>query len=101
SYWYVEFKSLFISQLAPVCLGILNNCMSRDSPCEEPVHKKVISGFQALRQTRAPMAGLAPAKDPRDGDVNPLSHQHPNGNRCADEESIVHLNSTIDTKLTS
>ncbi|GFN95782.1 hypothetical protein PoB_002228800 [Plakobranchus ocellatus] len=27
----------------------------------QPVHNKVISGFQALRQARAPMAGLEPA----------------------------------------
>ncbi|GFO15154.1 hypothetical protein PoB_004165900 [Plakobranchus ocellatus] len=30
---------------------------------EEPVHNKVISGFQALRQARAPVAGLEPATE--------------------------------------
>ncbi|GFO21882.1 hypothetical protein PoB_004838700, partial [Plakobranchus ocellatus] len=28
-----------------------------------PVHNKVISGFQALRQARAPVAGLEPATE--------------------------------------
>ncbi|GFN85579.1 hypothetical protein PoB_001208500 [Plakobranchus ocellatus] len=30
---------------------------------ERPVHNKVISGFQALRQARAPVAGLEPATE--------------------------------------
>ncbi|GFO39694.1 hypothetical protein PoB_006619900 [Plakobranchus ocellatus] len=30
---------------------------------ERPVHNKVISGFQALRQARAPEAGLEPATE--------------------------------------
>ncbi|GFO38737.1 hypothetical protein PoB_006524200 [Plakobranchus ocellatus] len=29
----------------------------------KPVHNKVISGFQALCQARAPVAGLEPAKE--------------------------------------
>ncbi|GFO33729.1 hypothetical protein PoB_006023400 [Plakobranchus ocellatus] len=29
--------------------------------CIQPVHNKVISGFKALRQAGAPMAGLEPA----------------------------------------
>ncbi|GFO34515.1 hypothetical protein PoB_006102000 [Plakobranchus ocellatus] len=29
----------------------------------QPVHNKVISGFQALRQARAPVAGLEPATE--------------------------------------
>ncbi|GFN75939.1 homeobox even-skipped homolog protein 2 [Plakobranchus ocellatus] len=31
--------------------------------CIQPVHDKVISGFQALRQARAPVAGLGPATE--------------------------------------
>ncbi|GFO07706.1 hypothetical protein PoB_003421100 [Plakobranchus ocellatus] len=31
--------------------------------CIEPVHNKVISGFKALRQAGAPMAGLEPATE--------------------------------------
>ncbi|GFO08955.1 hypothetical protein PoB_003546000 [Plakobranchus ocellatus] len=46
--------------------------------CIKPVHNKVISGFKALRQAGAPMAGLEPATEgslqisqaPRNGSNN-------------------------------
>ncbi|GFO36809.1 cathepsin d [Plakobranchus ocellatus] len=37
--------------------------VSMPGPYEMPVHNKVISGFQALRQARAPVAGLEPATE--------------------------------------
>ncbi|GFO16053.1 hypothetical protein PoB_004255800 [Plakobranchus ocellatus] len=59
--------------------------------CIEPVHNKVISGFQALRQVRAPMAGLEPATE---GSLRisgricyPLCHRRP---FCYGKQIISH-----------
>ncbi|GFN83645.1 hypothetical protein PoB_001015100 [Plakobranchus ocellatus] len=45
------------------------------------VHNKVISGFQALRQAKAPVAGFEPATEGLlqiSGQIRyPLCHQHP------------------------
>ncbi|GFN82252.1 hypothetical protein PoB_000875800 [Plakobranchus ocellatus] len=48
---HIERRSSSIAKIRQFCF------------CISPVHNKVISGFQALRQARAPKAGLEPATE--------------------------------------
>ncbi|GFN95885.1 hypothetical protein PoB_002239100 [Plakobranchus ocellatus] len=49
---------------SPCLITSSSSDLRSDGPfgvCIQPVHNEMISGFQALRQARAPVAGLKPA----------------------------------------
>ncbi|GFO36921.1 hypothetical protein PoB_006342600 [Plakobranchus ocellatus] len=58
-----RFTSLlvWVYTLASAYLTFVSKVRSQTD--QEPVHNKVISGFQALCQARAPVAGLEPATE--------------------------------------
>ncbi|GFN96964.1 hypothetical protein PoB_002347000 [Plakobranchus ocellatus] len=45
--------------------------------CVQPVHNKVISGFRAIRQARAPVVGVEPATEGSLRIRYPLCHRRP------------------------